>query len=685
MTAPWISVSPTTTVPARGYRFTKEGVWRAVTRVHFRLLWRSGGGLISPNVAIADDALDEPDDEILATSQSAPKPTHDLRKQLETQRTRDYLIGGMTGVKEVRVDSRKRLEAVEAVEVARIDASNAVSSSLANFRRFSPLFGLSGDETFTLQGEASVAGGKRVLRFEQSFQGVPVLGARMVMRIDAASGVVDRLESNAVAINGLSIRPSINAASAIQAALGSLLAPDAIVQGEPRLAIYRSRGDEPILVWDVPIASTPGLHSSPRFIVDATTGETVAIFERLRRALDRTIWSSNHENPIAPLGYRRYLLCTEGQTCGDSAAAALKPILGDVHQYFDAVFDHDGIDGLGGTVHAAVHMYIDNNALWDEISLTLAFGDGDITFDPTWSDHDFVAHEYMHGVTQHRSFNNLGNAGQAEAIDEGLSDVFAAAFDAYRKGGVPDAATWKWAEGVYHPQPQNDYVPYRHLDRPKLDNLSLDCYPAYVAAPGTDAHYANGILNLAFYLLSNGGAHPSTTLPEADCSNTLVPNIGIANAARAFFDATALFQVDEDYSKLRSHTASAAQNAFGSSARDAVHLAWDAVAVPGSPNVLPLSLPVPPGLTIDSSLCYGVHELAWQAPGEPGGAPTRYEVQFDRYSSFPSPQLVYDGPETSRVITVETSGYFRARACNNAGCATEWRKSMKALYYTTCP
>jgi vibriolysin len=214
--------------------------------------------------------------------------------------------------------------------------------------------------------------------------------------------------------------------------------------------------------------------------------------------------------------------------------------LGSVHQYFDTTFDWDGLDGLGGTIHAAVHMNIANNALWDEATLTLAFGDGDTTIDPTWSDYDFVSHEYMHGVTQYKGQNNLGSDDQAQAIDEGLSDIFAAAFDAYRKGGTPDADTWLWAEAIWSPAEEGDAIRYLHrpkldLDQPNVGDVSLDCYPEYEAAPETEAHRASGILNVAFYLLSQGGYHPSTTIPgQPDCSTTQVTGIGIAAAAKVF-------------------------------------------------------------------------------------------------------------------------------------------------------
>ena len=72
-------------------------------------------------------------------------------------------------------------------------------------------------------------------------------------------------------------------------------------------------------------------------------------------------------------------------------------------------------------------------------------GDGDV-FSPLGAALDVVAHELTHGVTDFTSdliyFNESG------ALNEGLSDIFSAAAEAWIDGGINDD-TWKLGEDIY--------------------------------------------------------------------------------------------------------------------------------------------------------------------------------------------------------------------------------------------
>lgn len=153
------------------------------------------------------------------------------------------------------------------------------------------------------------------------------------------------------------------------------------------------------------------------------------------------------------------------------------------------------------------------NAYWDTETKSMMFGDGDplkgilpMTF------LDVTAHEVSHEII-HR-FSQLEDDGQAAAIAESFGDIAGEAAEFYATG----ACDFRFAAGATVSAPA-----LRYLDSPTKDGRSIDhikdykketdpltCYFCEVSAGvdackdscGTKAHYASGILNKAFYLMS---------------------------------------------------------------------------------------------------------------------------------------------------------------------------------------
>jgi hypothetical protein len=171
----------------------------------------------------------------------------------------------------------------------------------------------------------------------------------------------------------------------------------------------------------------------------------------------------------------------------------------------------------------------------------------------------------------------LEYTGQAAALHESLSDIFAAAAEARADQGI-NADTWKLAEDVYTPGTPGDAL--RYLNDPALDG-SIDFFPEY--DPNAGPHANGGISNLAFYLLVAGGVHPRGK------STVVVPAVGMTIGQQIFYDAlTSYLGAFATFGDLRLGAIQAAEVGYGSGSAEhqATEAAFCAVgmACPGGNN-----------------------------------------------------------------------------------------------------
>jgi hypothetical protein len=89
-----------------------------------------------------------------------------------------------------------------------------------------------------------------------------------------------------------------------------------------------------------------------------------------------------------------------------------------------------------------------DNAFWDGIQLV--FGDGDgVIFDRFTKPMDVMAHEFTHGVTQFTA--GLAYIDQSGALNESVSDVFAAMTKQRSRSQTAEEADWLVGEGLFRP------------------------------------------------------------------------------------------------------------------------------------------------------------------------------------------------------------------------------------------
>lgn len=180
-------------------------------------------------------------------------------------------------------------------------------------------------------------------------------------------------------------------------------------------------------------------------------------------------------------------------------------------QFFKEVLGRDSVDGKGMRIDACVHYgFRFANAMWTGEQMIVGDGDGRHIHGLAHS-LGIIAHEFVHGVTQHIVRGGLGVVevsggppalkGEAGALNESFSDVFASMIKQWHAGQEVAQADWLLGEDILAPgagrairslkDPGNNRLTWRNDDQ-------IKDYRRY--KPTDPAHKASGIPNHAFYL-----------------------------------------------------------------------------------------------------------------------------------------------------------------------------------------
>ncbi|MDP3891692.1 protealysin inhibitor emfourin, partial [Nocardioides sp.] len=173
---------------------------------------------------------------------------------------------------------------------------------------------------------------------------------------------------------------------------------------------------------------------------------------------------------------------------------------------FAEVYGRRSYDDAGAPVVATVHYGRSyDNAFWDGRQLVFGDGDGEI-FGRFTRPVDVLAHEFTHAVTQHSA--NLAYQGQSGALNESMSDVFAACLKQRLLGQSATEGDWLIGEELFVPGVSARALrdmrhPGTAYDDPRLGK---DPQPAHLddLVVTTDdnggVHINSGIPNRAFHL-----------------------------------------------------------------------------------------------------------------------------------------------------------------------------------------
>ncbi len=431
------------------------------------------------------------------------------------------------------------------------------------------LFGAEGNEEFVVRGSRVDEQGRTHVRVQQFHAGLAIVGGDMVVHAEE-SGEVFAINGRFVPGRDLPLRASIGADQALYSAIAEAGIEGFDFETSPELVYVVNGKGVAFLAWSAIVSYVDDEgEQRDRIFADATNKQLVAKHPLIHRALSRATYSANNGTSL-PGTLKR----SEGQAATtDSVVNAAHDSAGVVYNYYSSKFARNSYNNAGAQIKSTVHYSTNyNNAYWNGSQMVYGDGDGS-TFTPLAGGFDVVAHELTHAVTQYES--NLTYSNESGALNEAMSDIMAAAAEAYKVGAI-NSNTWKIGEDIYTPGTSGDAL--RYMNDPIADGSSYDYYPTRYTGTQDNGgvHLNSGIANLAFYLLVQGGTHPRGK------TSVVVPALGMTQAEKIFYIANRDYMTSStNFQGARNATASAATALYGATAEAAVQKAWDAVGVPG--------------------------------------------------------------------------------------------------------
>jgi Zn-dependent metalloprotease len=424
--------------------------------------------------------------------------------------------------------------------------------------------------------------GNTSIRYAQMKNGLPVVAQELVLHVDKNSTI---FAANGSATDGevVSAMARVSPETAVAAALDSTEGRHIAAEGAPRLVYVRSNQDNKLkLAYEVVVTGEGReLPIRDHVFISATDGKTVV--ERatdIHTALNRAVYSGNNTTSL-PGTLRR----AEGAVAtGDAHIDMNYDHLKTTYDCYKVNFNRDSYNNAGAQLKSTVHHstnYV--NAFWNGTQMVYGDGDG-VQSGMLGKDLDVTVHELTHAVTSSES--NLTYSNESGALNEGMSDIFAAYCESWTRAWATDADVWKIGEDIWTPATAGDAL--RYMANPTQDGSSKDYYPTrYVGSSDNGGvHWNSGIANLAFKLLATGGTHPRAV------STVSVPAIGVQKAGAIFYKANVdLMTASTTFAQAKTYTESAAGTLYGAGSAEqaAVTKAWEAVGV-GLPPPPPTAL-----------------------------------------------------------------------------------------------
>ncbi|HEX9984328.1 MAG TPA: M4 family metallopeptidase [Thermoanaerobaculia bacterium] len=435
-----------------------------------------------------------------------------------------------------------------------------------------------GTEDFDVVGTHKDGLGQTHFRFREKLRGLPVIGGDYIVHADASGKVVGMNGRFAADVKELPRNPSIDAWGALGRAASQAGVVNPSWQDVKADLVYviNDRGNA-FLAWTAKVAHVDEQGSQLDTIyADATSGDLVMKDAQIRRARNRKTYSANFGTSIPGT----LILQETTGTTTDVSIQKAHEYAGVTYDYFSGVHARDSFDNAGGAMISTVHYSSNyNNAGWTGTQMIYGDGDGS-QFGPFSRALDVVAHELSHAVTERSA--NLVYQNESGALNEGTSDIFGAAAEAWKYGSV-GALTWKIGEDCYTPATSGDAL--RYMNNPTGDGYSKDYYPERLTGTADygGVHGNSGIANLAYYLMVTGGTHPraktTTVVPALNATAMTSINMG----AKIWYRALTVYMTSTtNFAGARTATAQAATDLYGAAAADSVNKAWEAVGVGGS-------------------------------------------------------------------------------------------------------
>ncbi|MNK42712.1 Neutral protease precursor [compost metagenome] len=378
---------------------------------------------------------------------------------------------------------------------------------------------LAGDGEFRQVRVVKLPNGQQRVRYEQTWQGIPVWG-QVVVAEQSPAGQVNQVSGRVLRQIGADVASPTAALSPTDAALKARAGAKGSNE-QVKLFVMQDDAGQARLVYLVSWLAASDKPSRPFVMLDAQSGSEIKRWEGINhqdatgpggnlktgkyfygadfgplKVDDSCRMSSSNVDTInlnhaTSGGAVHQFSCPENRV--KEINGAYSP-LNDAHYFGNVVFDMYrnwyNTAPLSFKLKMRVH-YGRNyeNAFWDGSQMT--FGDGATTFYPLVS-LDVAAHEVSHGFTEQNS--GLVYSGQSGGINEAFSDMAGEAAENYMKGSND------WLVGA---QIFKGNGSLRYFEDPTRDGSSIGHASDYY--DGIDVHHSSGVYNRAFYLLANTG------------------------------------------------------------------------------------------------------------------------------------------------------------------------------------
>ncbi|HSF80847.1 MAG TPA: M4 family metallopeptidase, partial [Anaerolineales bacterium] len=435
----------------------------------------------------------------------------------------------------------------------------------------------------TLEPESAEAIGRSFVRYQQVYQGIPIMGGELIVQLDAKNEV--RSVSGEVLPDlAQDTRPRLSAEAAAENARASIsklyeLEAGSMLVSTPELWIYNPvltgghgvRQDS--LVWRMTVTHPERIDIRELVLVDARDGTLALNFNQVDTAKVRRIYDNNN---TAGVGLPGNLARAEGgPVSGILDVNNAYDYSGFTYDFYNVYHGRDSIDDNGMVmVNTTRYCYTGGpcpfaNAFWN--GLQMVYGAGYASAD------DVVGHELTHGVTEHES--RLYYYMQSGAINEAFSDIWGEFIDqTYTNGLDDDSAGVKWLMGEDIGAIRSMSNPPAYGDPDRMNSANYYCGNN----DNGGVHWNSGVANKATFLMTDGGTFNGQT----------VAALGKTKVAKIWYEAaTNLLTSGSDYQDLGSALNLACQNLVGTAGITAANCQEVSKAVTATEMMVPPSCP----------------------------------------------------------------------------------------------
>lgn len=432
------------------------------------------------------------------------------------------------------------------------------------------------DLTHRATGSASKGAGSTV-RFDQTYEGLPVLAGELVVRTNGANEILSVAGETLPPIEFDTIA-EVSAERAQDVATAAIARAERVAEARlrtttPELVVF-DRGlfggpgpDETTLAWRMDVADVDDPSLREFVLIDADDATVILHFSLAHGAKDRRVCDNAYtvRTSWPPVECGPDLTVVRGE--GDPASAVTEVnraynFSGGFYDFLMTHFGRDSVDDAGLPLTSTVRWCEQsgcprNNAFWFDDEAYYMEG---LVID------DVVAHEVAHGLTEYTA--KLFYYYQSGAINESLSDLYGELYDlhgqqlspAQNPGDDDDANRWLVGEEGTADIP----APLRNMQDPTAISDDPDMkHPDRVGSPyyhefawdSGGVHINSGVNNKAVYLLTDGDTFNGNTITA----------LGADKVLQLYYEAqTALLTSGSDYADLADALEQACSNLVGS-------------------------------------------------------------------------------------------------------------------------